>query len=125
MGRRRFLLFACIVEIIFGLGFLLIPEWTLAPVGVALTAGGVIMTRALGAAILGLAWAYAYARGTMEEAGVLAIMDAGVIYSALSGIAFLVGVLSSALSFSAGLSAVGLHAVLTAGLLYFGRFAKP
>lgn len=124
MGRRRFLLFACIVEIVFGLGFLLIPEWTLAPSGVTLNAGGIIMTRALGAAILGLGWAYWHARGAMEEAGVLAIMDAGVIYSALSGLAFIVGASNGAMSFSGGWSAAALHAVLTAGLLYFGRFAK-
>lgn len=124
MGRRGFLLLACIVEIVFGLGFLLVPEWTLAPLDVSLNSGGVIMTRALGAAILGLGWAYWYARGPMDDAGVQAIMDAGVIYSALSGLAFVVGALNGAMSFGGGLTAAALHAVLTAGLLYYGRFAK-
>ena len=114
---------AAVVQTIFGLGFLLIPETLTSFYGNTLSQGGVVFARLFGAAILALAATLWFARDSAESEARRAIVIGGFVNS-------LIGFLVSLFSQVAGMvNALGWSTVLiflffAVGFGYF-LFTKP
>ena len=62
MPQSLFLLLAALNEAIFGVGFLLAPDFTLAPMGAVLNPAGGMVARILGAALIFMALVFFWIR---------------------------------------------------------------
>jgi len=112
-----------IVALLFGLGFLLIPEATLAPYGLTLDEVGINIARLYGAALLGYAVLTWSARNSEESAARRAIVLALFLST---GVGFVVSVVNqlSGLANALGWSTVVLFLLFTLAYGYF-QFAQP
>jgi hypothetical protein len=119
MPLSTFLLIAAVVEALFGLGFLLLPEAALAPLGVKLNPAGLMMTRIFGAALISFALLFWWAREAPPSQALTAILRAGAIYFAVSTIPLVLGV-SGGLANALGWGTVILHVLLAAGFWHYG-----
>ena len=123
MKIKNLFTIAAVVQTIFGLGFLLIPETLTSFYGNTLSQGGVVFARLFGAAILALAATLWFARDSAESEARRAIVIGGFVNS-------LIGFLVSLFSQVAGMvNALGWSTVLiflffAVGFGYF-LFTKP
>jgi len=119
MPLPTFLLIAAIIEAFFGVGFLLAPNLTLAPLGVSLDPAGLMMTRIFGAALISLALLFWWVRDAAPSAALTAIFRAAMVYFAVSAIPLVLGVLGG-LANSLAWGTFAIHVFLAAGFWHFG-----
>ena len=83
MKIRRVFIMAAVVQAIFGLGFLLIPETLTSFYGNTLSQGGVVFARLFGTALLALAATFWFARDAAESEARRAIVIGGFVNSSV------------------------------------------
>lgn len=119
MPQSLFLLLAAINEAIFGLGFLLAPEFTVAPMGVVLNPAGIMLARILGAALIFMALIFFWVRNASPSDAKTAILRAGCIYFVVSAVPLVLGI-TSGLANASAWGTVAIHALLAFGFFHFG-----
>ncbi len=119
LSLSQFLLIAIVIDAAFGLGFLLAPDLTLAPLGVTLSAGGAMMTRIFGAALIAFAYLFWSLRDQTPGPAAIAAFRAAAIYNGLSAIPLLMGIVGGVANALAWLT-FAIHVGLTAGFVRFG-----
>jgi hypothetical protein len=116
---RTFLGIASVVYLQAGLSFLFIPGPVMSIYGVSLAAGGLLMTRILGAALIGFAVLFWKVRTSELSPAIRSILLASFLYNLLDlpivTAATVTGVMSSV-----GWFAVALHVFLAVGFGYYG-----
>jgi hypothetical protein len=126
MTLRAFLIVPAVVYAIIGLGFLFAPETAMGPYAITLDANGVIMSRIAGAAFIGLAIMFWYARDA--ETAPMSPALKGVLYGGCTAnVLALLGALRVVLRGQVspgGWLIVAVHAVLAAGFLYYADFSR-
>jgi hypothetical protein len=123
MPLRTLLLIAAVVEAFFGIQFVFVPDFAVAPMGVVLNPAGLLIARMFGAALIAFAFLFWSVRDAAPGAALTAILRAAAIYYAVSTVPLLLGVLGS-LANGLGWVTIVLHILLTAGFYNFG-FRKP
>lgn len=117
MSAKTFLPIAAVLYVGFGIGLLLVPVLFMSTYGVALDAGGALMARILGAALIGFAILFWRVRNLTPSSALHALFLASFVYNLIDlpivTIATVTGVMSAL-----GWSAVGLHVFLAAGFGY-------
>ena len=123
MQIRRVFIFAAVVQTIFGLGFLLIPETISTFYGNTLSQGGVVFARLFGTAILALAAIFWFARDAEESEARRAIVIGGFVNSLIG---FLVALFSQVTGMvnALGWSTVLIYLFFAMDFGYF-MFKKP
>lgn len=81
---------------VFGLGFLVLPELTVAPFGAVLDPAGALVARLYGAMHIGLGLINWLARDLVEAAGRRAVAAGDLVYFALAAVVAATGVLLGA-----------------------------
>lgn len=119
MPQSLFLLLAAINEAIFGIGFLLAPEFTVAPMGVVLNPAGIMLARILGAALIFMALIFFWVRNASPGDAKTAILRAGCIYYVVSAVPIILGI-TSGLANASAWGTVVIHALLAFGFFHFG-----
>lgn len=119
MPLSTFLLIAAVIEALFGLGFLLLPEAALAPMGVRLNPAGIMLARVFGAALISFALLFWWVREATPSQALTAILRAAAIYFAVSTIPLVLGV-SGGLANALGWGTVVIHVGLAAGFWHYG-----
>lgn len=119
MPLRTFLLIAAIVEGFFGIGFLLVPNLVLAPMGVSLSPEGLMVTRILGAALFSFGLLFWWGRDAAPSEVLTAVFRAATVYFAVSAIPLLLGTLAG-LANALGWGTFVLHILLAFGFWNFG-----
>jgi hypothetical protein len=118
MKLNTLLLVMALAEIIFGLGFLLVPALMMDVFGATGTPMLFFITRMFGAAIVSLGLIFWMSRNWSDTVALKAIISAGLVYNFLATV--LVGMaVSSGLINPSAWGTVILHAALTAGFAYF------
>lgn len=112
-----------IVAFVFGLAFVLVPETSISLYAITLSPGGVIITRLLGAAILGYSVLTWLSRNAEESEARQAIVLTMVISETIGFIVALLGQLSGVVN-ALGWSTVAIYLLLALGFGYF-QFMKP
>jgi hypothetical protein len=122
MNRRRFLVVASILGLIFGLAFLLAPAQLMSFYGMTLDPAGQWIGRFLGAQLVGLAIITWVARNAPAGGALSAVMIGNLIGSTIArALAILQGIsgIGNALTWSTAV----IYAFLAAGFAYF-QFGK-
>lgn len=117
MKGTTFLPIAAVLYFGFGLGLLLAPAPFMSVYGVTLDPGGALMTRILGAALIGFALLFWRARALAASPALHAVFLASFVYNLLDLPIVTIATISGVMS-SVGWSAVGLHVFLAAGFGY-------
>ena len=112
-----------IVALLFGLGFVLVPEATLAPYGVTTDQAGIDIARLFGAAVLGYAVLTWSARKSEESAARRAIVLALFLSFSIGLVVTVVNQLSGVAN-ALGWSTVAIYLLFALGYGYF-QFAQP
>jgi hypothetical protein len=81
MGRSTFMTISAILALVFGLGFILVPAWTMSNYGIALGVSGQWMARYLGSAFIGIAVLTWLARDAEPSEGLSAVMLGAFVVS--------------------------------------------
>jgi hypothetical protein len=115
---RLFLTLATLVFGIFGVGLLAAPGPFMQPFGLSFEQGGVLMSRVLGAALIGFGAALWLSRGA-DVAAARPLLIGGLIYNLLDLPINILAIQSGAMN-AVGWVAVGLHLALAAGFGWFG-----
>ena len=123
MKLKTLLILGAIVNAIFGLAFLLVPEAVTSVYGNTLSQGGIIFARLFGAAMLGFAALSWSARSAPESEARRSIVLGSFVYSALGFIVSLVSQLAGMVN-ALGWSTVVLFLLFALGFGYF-QFMKP
>jgi hypothetical protein len=119
MKRSTFLLLAVIGYGIFGVGLLLLPVPFMAVYGVSLDAGGTLMSRVLGSALISLALLFWWSRNAPRSDSLLAILRANCIYN-LVDIPVIILALSAGVLGPMGWMPLIIHILYFVGFGYFG-----
>ncbi len=119
MPLRTLLRIAAVVEAFFGIQFLLVPNLALAPLGVVLNPGGLMVARMFGAALITFAFLFWSVRDAAPGAALTAIIRAAALYYAVSAVPMALGILSG-LANGLGWVTFALHVALAAGFWNFG-----
>ena len=119
MSLPLFLLLAAINEAVFGIGFLLAPDFTVAPMGVVLNPAGMMIARVLGAALIFMALVFFWVRNASPSDAKTAILRAGCIYYVVSAVPIIMGI-TSGLANVTTWGTVLIHALLAFGFWHFG-----
>jgi len=114
-----FLLLAALNEAIFGIGFLLVPDMTVAPMGVAFNPAGAMIARILGAALIFMALIFWWLRSAPASDAKTAVLRAAFIYYVVSAVPIIVGI-TSGLANASAWGTVAIHALLAFGFWHFG-----
>lgn len=112
-----------IVALLFGFGFVFAPAATLAPYGVTVNEGGILISRLLGAAFFGFSMISWFARNSEESTARQAIVLGYFLGFSVGFAASLFGQLSN-VGNALGWSTVGIYLLLALGYGYF-QFIKP
>ena len=94
MPLSLFLLLAAINEAVFGIGFLLAPAFTVAPMGVTMNPAGEMIARILGAALIFMALIFFWIRTAPKSDAKTAVMRAACIYYVVSAVPIILGITS-------------------------------
>jgi hypothetical protein len=81
MGRSTFMTISALLALVFGLGFILVPAWTMSSYGIALDVPGQWMARYLGSAFIGIAVLTWLARNVERSEGLSAVMLGAFVVS--------------------------------------------
>jgi hypothetical protein len=119
MPQSLFLLLAALNEAIFGVGFLLAPDFTVAPMGVALNPAGAMIARILGAALIFMALIFFWMRNAPSSDSKTAVLRAACIYYVVSAVPIIMGI-TSGLANVTTWGTVVIHALLAFGFWNFG-----
>lgn len=119
MPQSIFILLAAINEAVFGVGFLLAPEFTVAPMGVALNPAGTMLARILGAALIFMALVFFWVRSLPASEAKTAVLRAACIYYVVSAVPIIMGI-TSGLANPTAWGTVLIHALLAFGFWHFG-----
>jgi hypothetical protein len=119
MPQSLFLLLAALNEAIFGIGFLLAPDFTVAPMGVALNPAGAMIARILGAALIFMALIFFWLRNAPSSDSKTAVLRAACIYYVISAVPIILGI-TSGLANVTTWGTVVIHALLAFGFWNFG-----
>lgn len=119
MPQSLFLLLAALNEAVFGVGFLLAPDFTVAPMGVALNPAGIMLARILGAALIFMALVFFWLRNASAGEAKTAVLRAGCIYYVISAVPIILGI-TSGLANATTWGTVLIHALLAFGFFQFG-----
>lgn len=119
LSLPTFLLIAAVIEALFGVGFLLLPEAVLAPLGVKLNAAGIMMTRIFGAALIAFALVFWWLRELPSSQASTAVFRAASIYFVVSAVPLLLGI-TGGLANAMGWGTFVIHVLLAAGFWHFG-----
>jgi hypothetical protein len=114
-----FLLLAALNEAVFGVGFLLVPDMTVAPMGVVLNPAASMIARILGAALIFMALIFFWIRGASASDAKTAVMRAACIYYVISAVPIIVGI-TSGLANASAWGTVAIHVLLAFGFWHFG-----
>ena len=114
-----FLLLAALNEAVFGVGFLLVPDMTVAPMGVVLNPAGVMLCRILGAALIFMALIFFWIRSAPAGEAKTAVLRAALIYYVISAVPIILGI-TSGLANASAWGTVLIHALLAFGFWHFG-----
>ncbi len=112
-----------IVSVLFGISFVLAPEFALSFFGVSLSPAGILIARLFGTALLGFAVLTWFARNAGDSEARQAIVMGIFVSEAAAFIVALLGQLGGVLN-ALGWSAVAIHLLLALGYGYF-QFLKP
>lgn len=123
MKRNTFLILAAIAYVGFGLGLLTIPDTFMSMFSVTLDAGGMLMARILGSALIGFTLIFWWCRNEPDTAALQAVLRASFIYNVVDFPVVLIATLSGVMG-TLGWSAVILHLLLALGFGYFGFVKK-
>ncbi|MEW6769360.1 MAG: hypothetical protein AB1342_15150 [Pseudomonadota bacterium] len=119
MPLPLFLLLAALNEAIFGVGFLLVPDMTVAPMGVVLNPAGTMLARILGAALIFMALIFFWIRSVPSSEAKTAVLRAAFIYYVVSAVPIILGI-TSGLANATAWGTVVIHALLAFGFWHFG-----
>jgi len=119
MPLALFLLLAALNEAIFGVGFLLVPDMTVAPMGVVLNPAGTMLARILGAALIFMALIFFWIRSVPSSEAKTAVLRAAFIYYVVSAVPIILGI-TSGLANATAWGTVVIHALLAFGFWHFG-----
>jgi hypothetical protein len=119
MPLPLFLLLAALNEAIFGIGFLLAPDFTVAPMGVVLNPAGTMLARILGAALIFMALIFWWIRSAPAGEAKTAVLRAAFIYYVVSAVPIIIGI-TSGLANASAWGTVVIHALLAFGFWHFG-----
>ncbi|MBI3700384.1 MAG: hypothetical protein HY242_08060 [Afipia sp.] len=119
MPLPLFLLLAALNEAVFGVGFLLVPDMTVAPMGVVLNPAGTMLARILGAALIFMALIFFWVRSLPASDAKTAVLRAGCIYYVISAVPIIMGI-TSGLANATAWGTVVIHALLAFGFWHFG-----
>jgi hypothetical protein len=123
MKLGTFLVLAIVAYAGFGLGLLTVPAPFMATFGVALDAGGALMARVLGSALLGFTLIFWWTRNESLTNPLRAILRASFIYNVVDLPVVLIATLTGVMGVL-GWSAVILHLLLAIGFGYFGLLKR-
>ncbi len=123
MRLRTHVAIKAVVVVLFGIGFVVIPQRVLSWYAVSLDPGGAFMTRLYGAAFLLLGVLLWSARKAPQSDVRRAIVLAVLIGDAIGFVVALSGQLSGLMN-ALGWTVVGLYLLLALGFAYY-YFAKP
>lgn len=115
-------LVALVVQAAFGLGFVLVPAWLMAPFGVTLDEVSTVFARLFGSALLALAVLLAGARRVHEPWFRRVMVSAQTVYFALSLVVIMLALLARLMN-PFGWALALLQAVLLVWFLVFARRA--
>jgi len=125
MTYKNFLSFASIVALLFALGFILMPNQLMSLYNVSLDAGGVLIGRLFGAALMGFAVLNWFSRDFKDEGAKQVVLLGNLVGDGLGFIFMLLGQLGGVPGINAmGWSSVLVYLVLAAGFAYLRFFAK-
>ena len=119
MPLSFFLLLAALNEAVFGVGFLLAPDFTLAPMGAVLNPAGSMVARILGAALNFMALIFFWVRSAPASEAKTAVLRAAFIYYVVSAVPIIYGITSGLANVTAW-GTVLIHALLAFGFWHFG-----
>ena len=119
MQLPLFLLLAALNEAIFGVGFLLAPAFTVAPMGVTMNPAGLMIARILGAALIFMALIFWWVRSAPAGEAKTAVMRAACTYYVVSAVPIIMGI-TSGLANATTWGTVLIHALLAFGFFVFG-----
>lgn len=99
MFLNFYFIFGAISALVFGLGFLVLPDFTSGLFAASvLEPGEVVLARHFGAALIGYGTLFWFARGVHLSMSLRPILIAALVYNSLGFVASLMGQLSGALS---------------------------
>ncbi len=119
MPLSLLLLLAAINEAIFGFGFLLAPDFTVAPMGAVLNPAGGMVARILGAALIFMALIFYWIRSAPAGEAKTAVLRAACIYYVVSAVPIIYGI-TSGLANASAWGTVIIHVLLAFGFWHFG-----
>ncbi len=119
MPQSLFLLLAALNEAIFGIGFLLAPDFTVAPMGVGLNPAGAMIARILSAALVFMALIFFWLRNAPSSDSKTAVLRAACIYYVISAVPIIMGITSGFANVTTW-GTVVIHALLAFGFWNFG-----
>lgn len=122
MKLNSFLAVKSLVSVLFGIAFLAVPDWSMSLFGVTLDPSGALMTRYLGAALIGVALLCLLTGRAPASALQRDVVLSLFVFDTLGFILALVGQLSAVFN-ALGWVIVVIWLLLAAGLGYF-RFLK-
>jgi hypothetical protein len=118
MSLRAFLVIPAVIYALLGLGLLFAPEATMGPYAIPLDANAVIMSRIAGAAFIGLAIVFWFAREGGPSPAQKGVLYGGCAANLLALLGALWVVIGGQVS-AGGWLIVVVHAVLAAGFAYY------
>ena len=119
MKLKTLLIINTITSTLFGLGMALAPEATVAPYGLTLDPGGIMITRLLGAAFIGLAALTVLGIRAKEREARQVVVLTQLVGTTVGFVAAVANQLSGAAN-ALGWSNVLIYLLLAAGYWYFG-----
>lgn len=125
MTYKNFLSIASIVAFLFALGFIFMPGQVMSFYNVELNAGGILIGRLFGAALLGFGLLNWFGRDFSENGAKQTVLTANLASDALGFIFMLIGQLGGVPGINAlGWSSVLIYLLLAAGFAYLRFFSR-
>lgn len=118
MKFNHLLIIAAVITLVFGLGFVLLPEQLLSLYGITLTAAGIFIARLFGAALIGYAVLNWLIKDTEDAGARRAIAITGSMHAAIGFVVFLIAQLGGVLN-ALGWFNVAIYLLLALGFGYF------
>lgn len=120
MYLRRLFYFSAVVNLIFGLGFLLAPDLVATSYGGKLDPTATTLARYLGATVLPLAWVSWIAASTVGSALKLVLVRASVLTAIIEVVVTYVAASAGVISTTGAIMNYVLSAIFTIGFGYYG-----
>ena len=122
MSRSTFLVIAAVIALVYGLGFILAPAWTMTFYGVTLDVSGQWMARYLGSAFIGICVISYLARNAEPSEGLSAVMIGSLVLCITGAIVAFFDAISGEGNSLVWIN-VALYLLLAVGFFYY-QFVK-